>query len=151
MKAIESLHARGIAFPGDGMFLPSPFAAMSVESPQGRLLRSWIALVAQRQEHSLDKREVPGSNPGASMGYVIWSIVRQHRETGRIETELELGGLLKKLIFILVAIAAGFWHNVALRSDGHLLVWGSGGGTPPPELTNIVAISAGFDFSTAIA
>jgi trimeric autotransporter adhesin len=46
-----------------------------------------------------------------------------------------------------VAIAAGSYHNVALKADGTVAAWGfnSGGQTNvPPSATNIIAIAAGY-------
>jgi hypothetical protein len=45
-----------------------------------------------------------------------------------------------------VAIAAGYHHNLALKEDGEVVAWGgntSGQTNVPPGLANVVAISAG--------
>lgn len=52
-----------------------------------------------------------------------------------------------------IAIAAGAWHNVALRADGTVLAWGDGsvGQTNvPPALADVLAIAAGGYHSLAI-
>jgi alpha-tubulin suppressor-like RCC1 family protein len=49
-----------------------------------------------------------------------------------------------------VAIAAGYWHSVALRSDGTVLAWGDNAFSQtnvPAGLSNVVAVVAG-DFHT---
>jgi hypothetical protein len=46
-----------------------------------------------------------------------------------------------------VAIAAGFSHSLAIKSDGTVVGWGT---TPPTGLTGVVAIAAGFSHSLAI-
>lgn len=51
------------------------------------------------------------------------------------------------------AIAAGGIHNLALKSDGTVAAWGgnnSGQTTIPAGLSNVVAISAGFNHSVAL-
>ena len=53
----------------------------------------------------------------------------------------------------LVAIAAGAWHSLALRSDGSVLAWGnndSGQTAVPPSLTNVLALAAGGYHNLAI-
>lgn len=52
-----------------------------------------------------------------------------------------------------VAIAAGYGHVVALRADGIVKAWGGnnyGQTNVPPNLTNVVAISAGGDHALAL-
>ena len=52
-----------------------------------------------------------------------------------------------------VAIAAGFFHNLALRRDGSVVAWGwdnSGQIDVPPDLHNVVSIAAGGYFNLAI-
>ena len=52
-----------------------------------------------------------------------------------------------------VAIATGFAHNLALKSDGTVVAWGSnssGQTNVPAGLTDVVAISAGQDHSLAL-
>jgi len=51
------------------------------------------------------------------------------------------------------AVAAGGWHNPALKSDGTLVGWGDNGAgqaTPPAGLTDVIAIAAGFLHSLAL-
>ena len=51
------------------------------------------------------------------------------------------------------AIAAGSWHNLALRGDGTVVGWGAnwhGQSSVPPGLSNVIAISAGQDQSLAL-
>ena len=51
------------------------------------------------------------------------------------------------------AVAAGGWHNLALKSDGTVVGWGDNGAgqaTPPAGLTDVVAIAAGFSYSLAL-
>ena len=53
----------------------------------------------------------------------------------------------------LIAIAAGGWHNLALRADGTVLAWGdddAGQCDVPGTLTNALAIAAGGYHSLAI-
>lgn len=53
----------------------------------------------------------------------------------------------------LVAIAAGNWHSLALRADGHVVAWGAnwlGQCNVPASLTNAVAIAAGGYHGLAI-
>jgi alpha-tubulin suppressor-like RCC1 family protein len=55
-----------------------------------------------------------------------------------------------------VAIACGFYHGVALKSDGTVVAWGGQGsvdygqGTVPPGLSNVVAIAGGGWHSLAL-
>ena len=51
------------------------------------------------------------------------------------------------------AIAAGYLHSVALRSNGNVVVWGDNTYFQtefPPELTNVIAIAAGDFHSLAL-
>ena len=51
------------------------------------------------------------------------------------------------------AVAAGGWHNLALKSDGTVVGWGDNGAgqaTPPAGLTDVIAIAAGFLHSLAL-
>lgn len=53
----------------------------------------------------------------------------------------------------IVAIAAGAYHNLALRSDGRVLGWGRndfGETIAPNDLTNAIAIAGGWGFSLAL-
>lgn len=53
----------------------------------------------------------------------------------------------------LMAVAAGPYYGLALRSDGQVLAWGInnyGQQNIPPTLTNAIAIAAGFDFALAL-
>jgi len=52
-------------------------------------------------------------------------------------------------------MAAGTWHSVALLADGALTAWGplqtpTEVLTPPPGLSNIIALAAGKDFTLAL-
>ena len=50
-----------------------------------------------------------------------------------------------------VAVAAGAYHSLALRSDGTVVCWGSGAGTNiPANITNATAIAAGMSHSLAL-
>ena len=52
-----------------------------------------------------------------------------------------------------VAIAAGFYHSLALKSDGTVVGWGDdfyGEATPPRTLKDVIAISAGAYHSLAL-
>ncbi len=52
-----------------------------------------------------------------------------------------------------VAIAAGFYHNLVLKYDGTLVGWGGnsyGEATPPAGLSNVVAVTAGGYHSLAL-
>ncbi|MBE0540387.1 MAG: immunoglobulin domain-containing protein, partial [Verrucomicrobia bacterium] len=52
-----------------------------------------------------------------------------------------------------VAIAAGAYHNLALRADGTVVSWGTNGfglATVPPTATNVVGIAAGWNHSLAL-
>jgi len=52
-----------------------------------------------------------------------------------------------------VALAAGYEHTLALRSDGTVIGWGdnhSGQSVPPPGLSNVVRIAAGYEHSLAL-
>ena len=45
--------------------------------------------------------------------------------------------------------AAGYRFSLALKSDGTVVKWGTGGGTLPASLTNVIEISAGELFGVA--
>jgi hypothetical protein len=52
-----------------------------------------------------------------------------------------------------IAIAAGAWHNLALKSDGTVVSWGrnySGETVVPGGLKGVIAIAAGTSHSAAI-
>jgi hypothetical protein len=52
-----------------------------------------------------------------------------------------------------VAVAAGGYHSLALKSNGTVVGWGTnqfGQATPPAGLTGVVAIAAGADHSVAL-
>ncbi len=52
-----------------------------------------------------------------------------------------------------VAIASGAGHNLALKSDGTVIGWGTnveGQAAPPAGLSNVVAVAAGADHSLAL-
>jgi hypothetical protein len=52
-----------------------------------------------------------------------------------------------------VAIAAGGYHSLALKSDGTVIGWGAdwyGQATPPAGLTGVVAVAAGYYHSLAL-
>ena len=54
---------------------------------------------------------------------------------------------------VVVAIAAGYFHSLALKSDGTVVGWGdnnNGQATPPAGLTGVVAIAAGGYHSLAL-
>lgn len=53
----------------------------------------------------------------------------------------------------IVAIAAGYYHSLALRADGAVVAWGLdnyGQTNAPPGLTNVIAIAAGEYHSMAL-
>ncbi len=50
-----------------------------------------------------------------------------------------------------VEVAAGPYHALALRNDGHVIAWGSGAATNVPgTLSNVVSIAAGENITVAI-
>ena len=52
-----------------------------------------------------------------------------------------------------VTISVGFWHDLALRSEGTIIAWGdnsAGQTNVPPGLTNVVEIAAGVSHSLAL-
>ena len=53
-----------------------------------------------------------------------------------------------------VVIAAGYYHSLALKSDGRLVGWGNddyGQATPPdPNNFDFVAIAAGYDYGLTL-
>ena len=48
------------------------------------------------------------------------------------------------------AIAAGWYHALALKTDGTVAAWGAQTNRPPTGLSNVVAIAAGKDVSLAL-
>src|SRR6266850_1567312 len=50
----------------------------------------------------------------------------------------------------LIAIATGGYHNIVLRSDGTVMVWGLNNGGVPIEATNVIAIAAAGDRNLAL-
>src|SRR5437870_4466779 len=51
------------------------------------------------------------------------------------------------------ALAAGAYHNLALKADGTVAAWGDNGygqSSVPPGLTNVVSVAAGFWHSMAL-
>ena len=53
----------------------------------------------------------------------------------------------------LIAIAAGSFHNLALRSDGTVIAWGNdtfGQTNVPLNLSNVIAVAAGWNHSAAL-
>jgi alpha-tubulin suppressor-like RCC1 family protein len=50
-----------------------------------------------------------------------------------------------------VAIAAGGWHSLAITADGRVVAWGANwtGQSTVPMLTNIGAVTAGYEYSLA--
>jgi len=58
------------------------------------------------------------------------------------------------LLLVVVAVAAGEFHSLALRSDGKVIGWGANDFRQldaPPNLSNVVAIAATGDQSVALA
>jgi alpha-tubulin suppressor-like RCC1 family protein len=52
-----------------------------------------------------------------------------------------------------VAVASGSSHNLALKKDGKIVVWGKntfGQTNLPPDLSNVVSIAAGSVHSLAL-
>ena len=50
-------------------------------------------------------------------------------------------------------MAAGGYHNLAVRTDGTVIGWGanfSGQATPPPGLNHVIAVAAGEWHSLAL-
>ena len=52
-----------------------------------------------------------------------------------------------------VAISAGYWHNLALRHDGKVVCWDRDGNEQPPvptDLSNVVAVAGGYLHDVAL-
>lgn len=89
---------------------------------------------------------------------VGWGYNREGEATGVPSPEGKGSGLVNvggQVLSNVVAISANWGKNMrpysmALKKDGTVVGWGPSFPTPPPELTNVIAISAGDGFCLAI-
>ena len=88
--------------------------------------------------------------PGVTYGMALLQdgTVATWRDLGKLDTYPQPSGLGG-----VVALAAGPFQRLALKSDGTVEDWGRdilGGQTKPPGLSNVVAIAAGLEHNLAL-
>lgn len=101
-----------------------------------RVVRIWIHLLSLLLTASL--AALPGSTPPASAQAATTVVAWGRNDTD--QTTVPAG------LTAVTAIAAGYYHSLALKSDGTVVAWGdnaSGQTTIPAGLSGVTAIAAG--------
>jgi alpha-tubulin suppressor-like RCC1 family protein len=116
-----------------------------------------------------DGNNVPGAtnNPlvlvnlhSVDTGYYSVKVSNPHGETNSTAAHLSVlnvsawpSNAIPSSLTNAIGIAAGFYHNLALKPDGTVIGWGSdsfGAIKVPRSVSNVVAIAGGTDFSAAL-
>ena len=127
-----------------GKISGSATASLSVSNVQAGEMGSYSVVVSNAY----------GSATSSNALLSVWPLVGWGRDD---YSQADIPGGLTNV----TAIAAGLYHNLALRADGTVVAWGAGttnsGSSPnygqalvPGGLTNVAAIAAGFYHSLAL-
>jgi len=117
--------------------------ANRIHNKHGRRIsiRALLLMLALMTSIAIPTVRPPVSHAQASGTVVGWGDNTQ----GQLDIPVGLTGV--------TAIAAGFEHSLALKTDGTVVGWGDNGdgqATPPASLSGVMAISAGFGHSLAL-